>query len=409
MHEALANAGRAADVQERQLELTILMPCLDEAETIGACIAKASEFLARTGIAGEILVADNGSTDGSPEIAAGLGARVVPVALRGYGSALAGGIAAARGAHIVMGDADGSYDFAALDQFVAQLRAGADLVMGNRFAGGIKPNAMPFLHRFLGNPVLSWLGRLLYGAPVGDFHCGLRGFRADAIRPLGLNSPGMEFASEMVVKATVAGLRIAEVPTTLSPDGRSRAPHLRTWRDGWRHLRFLLLLCPRWLFFYPGVALLGLGFAAMIWLLPGPRRIGGVVLDVNTLVYCAVATITGAQAIAFSLLARSLAARDGLLPARSTLVGMARLWTLEAGLVAGAVLTLAGIAASVWAVEIWQHAGFGELDPSQSLRVVVPAATAIALGLQGMFASFLLAMVAPGPGARKDGRGGPAE
>src|SRR5687767_10394655 len=237
-------------------ELTVLMPCLDEAETVGRCVAKARGFLERAGIQGEVLVVDNGSSDGSVRLAEQAGARVVQERRRGYGNALRSGIEQARGRFVVMGDADDSYDFSALDPFLERLRAGADLVIGNRFQGGIAARAMPPLHRYLGNPVLTGIGRLFFRSPVGDFHCGLRGFRRDAIVALGLSTEGMEFASEMVVRATVEGLRIVEVPTTLAPDGRSRRPHLRTFRDGWRHLRFLLLFSPRWLFLYPGVILM---------------------------------------------------------------------------------------------------------------------------------------------------------
>jgi glycosyltransferase involved in cell wall biosynthesis len=264
--------GRVVDDDTREsCELTILMPCLDEALTVAGCIAKARGFLERSGIDGEVLVVDNGSTDGSQQIAGQAGARVVHARRPGYGSALRSGITAARGRYVIMGDADDSYDFGALDLFVASLRDGADLVMGNRFKGSIAPGAMPPLHRFFGNPLLSRIGRLFFRSPVGDFHCGMRGFRRQAIVALGLNTDGMEFASEMVVRATVEKLRIAEVPTTLMPDGRNRPPHLRSFRDGWRHLRFLLLFSPRWLFLYPGALLMLAGLASMLWLLPGPR------------------------------------------------------------------------------------------------------------------------------------------
>src|SRR6267154_1346802 len=258
------------------MELSVVMPCLNEKATVGVCVKKALNAMERHGIRGEVIVADNGSTDGSREIAAQFGARVVPIEARGYGSALRGGITAARGRFVLMGDADDSYDFSQLDLFVGKLREGNDLVMGNRFQGGILPGAMPPLHRYLGNPVLTGIGRLFFKSPVGDFHCGLRAFRRDAIERLDLRTHGMEFASEMVVKATAFGLRVTEIPTTLSPDGRDRAPHLRTWRDGWRHLRFLLLYSPRWLFLYPGMALFVLGAVVSTLLLPGPVMIGNV-------------------------------------------------------------------------------------------------------------------------------------
>jgi glycosyltransferase involved in cell wall biosynthesis len=287
-------------------ELTILMPCLDEAETVAVCVAKARAYLRRSAISGEVLVVDNGSVDGSPRIAEQAGARVILEHHSGYGNALRAGIVAARGRYVIMGDADDSYDFTALDPFVASLRGGADLVMGNRFLGGIAPQAMPALHRYLGNPLLSGIGRLFFRSPVGDFHCGLRGFRREAMAGLGLTAGGMEFASEMVVRATVEGLRIAEVPTTLSPDGRTRRPHLRSFRDGWRHLRFLLLFSPRWLFLYPGAILMIAGLASMLWLLPGPRHIGGIGLDVNTLMYCVAAIVCGFQAVAFAVFAKPI-------------------------------------------------------------------------------------------------------
>jgi glycosyltransferase involved in cell wall biosynthesis len=376
-----------------ECELTILMPCLDEAETIAACVAKARRFLEREGVRGEVLVADNGSRDGSPELARSAGARVQVVLDKGYGAALIGGIRAARGRFVIMGDADDSYDFAALGPFLDALRRGADLVMGNRFRGGIRPGAMPLLHRYLGNPVLSALGRLFFGVPVGDFHCGLRGFRRDAILALGLSAPGMEFASELVVKAGLRRLAIAEVPTVLSPDGRSRRPHLRTWRDGWRHLRFLLLFSPNWLFLYPGLALMAAGALSMAWLLPGTRQIDGIGLDVNTLVYSAVAIVGGFQAVALALFAKIFAIDAGLLPSTSRMVHLAHRVTLEAGIVVGLVLLAGGIAASGWAVELWGASRFGRLDPSASLRLVVPAATAILLGLQIIASSFFIGVL----------------
>ena len=389
----IALTDRADLTGRQEVELTILMPCLNEAETIAACIVKAQAFLGRSGVVGEVLIADNGSTDGSREIALALGARVEPVAARGYGSALLGGIAAARGRYTIMGDADDSYDFASLDLFLERLRQGCDLVMGNRFKGGIRAGAMPFLHRYLGNPVLSALGRRLYRVPIGDFHCGLRGFRTAGMRAIGLHLPGMEFASEMVVKAALAGLAIAEVPTVLAPDGRSRPPHLRTWRDGWRHLRFLLLLCPRWLFLYPGLGLAALGAAGMASLLAGPRHLYGVELDVHTLVYCAAAIVVGFQVAAFALFAQYFGPGAGLAPRRSRLLAVAESWSLEGGLAIGALLTLAGIAGSIHALGIWSAQNYGDLDPSSTLRVVVPSATAIMLGLQMAFSSFLISML----------------
>jgi hypothetical protein len=340
-----------------------------------------------------VVVADNGSTDGSRELAAAAGARVVDVAPRGYGAALLGGIAAARGRFVIMGDADDSYDFTALGPFLAKLREGCDLVMGDRFAGGISAGAMPPLHRYLGNPVLSFLGRLLFRSPCRDFHCGLRGFRRDAILALDLRTTGMEFASEMVVKATLHGLAVTEVPTTLSVDGRSQPPKLRTWRDGWRHLRFLLLYSPRWLFLYPGVALMALGAALAAWLLPGPRRLGAVELDVHTLLYATTAVVVGFQAVTFALFTKVFAISEGLLPDDPRLRRVARLTSLEVGLVAGAALLAAGVAGSLYAFEVWGSGNFGHLDPRRMLRIVIPSVGAVTLGAEAILASFFLSVL----------------
>jgi glycosyltransferase involved in cell wall biosynthesis len=375
------------------LELTILMPCLNEAETIQVCVKKAKRYIESRGIRGEVLIADNGSTDGSQALAESCGARVVPIPTRGYGAALQGGVEAARGTFVIMGDADDSYDFTALDPFIEKLRAGYELVMGNRFMGGIAPNAMPPLHKYLGNPVLTGIGRLLFRSPAGDFHCGLRGFRRDSVLSLGLTSPGMEFASEMVVKATLRKLRMTEVPTTLSPDGRSRPPHLRSWHDGWRHLRFLLLFSPAWLFFYPGLLLFLIGTAAMIWLLPGQRSAGGITLDVNTLVFTAASIICGFQAIVFYMFAKTYAIRADLLPEDPLLGRLRGVLRLERGLIVGFVLALFGFALATYAVGVWGTQSFGPLDAEQSLRIVVPSATLLMLGLQVIFSSCLLSIL----------------
>lgn len=375
------------------LELSILMPCLNEAETIETCVKKAKGYLESRQIQGEVLVADNGSTDGSQRLAAACGARVVHVQDAGYGAALLGGIEAARGRYVIMGDADDSYDFTALDPFVEQLRAGYELVMGNRFLGGIKRDAMPSLHRYLGNPVLTGIGRLLFRSPSGDFHCGLRGFRRESILALALTCEGMEFASEMVVKATLRNLRIAEVPTTLSPDGRSRAPHLRSWRDGWRHLRFLVLFSPAWLFFYPGVAMLLAGAATMAWLLPGQHSVGAVTFGINTLVFAAAGVICGFQAIVFYMFAKTYATRVGLLPADPVVARLRELLRLEVGLIAGAAAITTGLILATYAVGVWGAQSFGSLDPALSLRIVIPSATLLILGLQIMFSSCLLSLL----------------
>jgi glycosyltransferase involved in cell wall biosynthesis len=374
-------------------ELTILMPCLNEGETLAVCVAKARAYLARSGVAGEVLIADNGSTDGSVEIAQRAGARVVHEKRKGYGSALRAGIAAARGRYIVMGDADDSYDFAALDPFVEALRGGADLVMGNRFKGGIAPKAMPPLHRYLGNPVLSGIGRLFFRSPIGDFHCGLRGFRAEAMRGLGLATEGMEFASEMVVRATVDGLRIVEVPATLSPDGRSGPPHLRSFRDGWRHLRFLLLLSPRWLFLYPGAALMLTGLASMLWLLPAPRMLFGFGLGVNTLIFSAAAIVCGFQAVTFAIFAKVFATNARLLPPDERMRRFTSLLNVEVGMGAGLLLLAAGLAGSAYSLGLWRLAAFGALNPEVTLRIVAPSATAMIVGLQLVFSSFFLGVL----------------
>ena len=373
------------------LELTILMPCLNEAETLEVCVRKAIGFLNRTGIKGEVIVADNGSTDGSQEMAAKAGARVINVPMRGYGAALMGGIAGARSRFIIMGDADDSYDLEHLDAFIEKLRGGADLVMGNRFLGGIAPGAMPPLHRYLGNPVLSFLGRLFFPIRVGDFHCGLRGFSRDAISALGLRSSGMEFASEMVVKAALYDLKIDEVPTTLSPDGRSRAPHLKTWRDGWRHLRFLLLHSPRWLFLYPGITLMVAGVFGVALLAPGAVRLSSnLELDIHTLIAACFSVILGAQLVMFSAVARRYAASEGFLPPLKNLGGgvVAGL-SLERTLQLALALFVCGFAGAIWAVTYWAGAGFGAINYPLVLRVLMIALTAIVVAVQAAASAFL--------------------
>ena len=376
-----------------EYEFTILMPCFNEAETLARCISKAKEFLVRNGCQGEILVADNGSTDGSQAIATAHGARVVMIAERGYGSALLGGIRAARGKYVVMGDSDDSYDFSRLEAFVDQLRAGFQLVMGNRFRGGILPGAMPALHRYLGNPVLTGIGRLFFHSACGDFHCGLRGFDREAILSLDLQASGMEFASEMVVKATIAKWRIAEVPTTLSPDGRSRPPHLRSWRDGWRHLRFLLLFSPRSLFLYPGMVLFVLGFLTMAWLLPHARQIAGVTFDIGTLLYAALAVVVGFQSMIFWAFAKVYGMREGIVPADPWFNSMRRLIKLEMGLVIGVLLVLAGLGLATYAVQGWGTHGFGPMAADKTMRLIIPSCIAILLGSQIIYSSFFMSIL----------------
>jgi glycosyltransferase involved in cell wall biosynthesis len=379
--------------QEEPLELSVVMPCLNEEETLATCIRKAQRAIADANIAGEVIVADNGSTDRSIEIAEQLGARVVRVNAKGYGSALMGGIAASRGQFIVMGDADDSYDFGHIPRFVDELRRGSDLVMGNRFRGGIQKGAMPALHRYLGNPVLTKVGRVLFRSRAGDFHCGLRAFRKDAYQRMGLRTTGMEFASEMVVKATLFKMRIAEVPTTLSPDGRSRPPHLRTWRDGWRHLRFLLMYSPRWLFLYPGILMVLLGLAGCALLLPGPRVFHGIGFDVHTLLYAFVSVLLGFQLVAFATFTKVFAITEGLLPEDPRLNRVFRWVTLETGLVVGGLLMAIGMGGSVWAVSHWAGGKFGALQPEQMLRIVMPSVFSLTLGLQIASSSFFLSIL----------------
>ena len=375
------------------IELTILMPCLNEAETIEVCVRTAMGFLQRYGVDGEVLIADNGSTDGSQGLAEALGARVVAIPEKGYGAALNGGIAAAHGRYVIMGDADDSYDFENLEGMVEALRAGADLVMGNRFKGGIAPGAMPPLHRYLGNPVLSFLGRLFYSIPIGDFHCGLRGFSRQAILDLRLQSTGMEFASEMVVKASLNHLNIVETPTTLKPDGRSRPPHLRSWRDGWRHLRFLLLHSPRWLFIYPGLALITVGVAGSAMLAQHSVRITPrIELDVHSLVVACFAILIGVQLMMFGALARRYQMIEGVLPPianfKQFLLGL----SLERILQVAVVIFLAGAAGIIWAVMHWASLGFGPIPYNLVMRVLVIALTAVAVAIQLAASGFLASM-----------------
>jgi len=387
------NRQRTEDANLPTCELSIVMPCLNEAETLEVCIQKARGFMEQHGIDGEVIIADNGSTDGSQGLATKCGARVIDVPAKGYGSALLGGIRAARGQYIIMGDADDSYDFVNLMPFVEKLRAGYDLVMGNRFRGGIMPNAMPPLHKYLGNPVLTFIGKLLFKSACGDFHCGLRGFRKDTAIELDLRTTGMEFASEMVVKMTLNKKQIAEVPTTLSKDGRSRPPHLRSWHDGWRHLRFLLLYSPRWLFFYPGLVSMVLGLLIWAFLLPSAQLIQGVRLDVHTLLYGALLLTLGYQSTIFAVFTKVFAISEGLLPADPKLEKRLSEVSLEKGLICGGLALLLGIAGSILAVVNWELKGFGLLNPSETLRVVIPSVTAIALGFQTMLSSLFLGVL----------------
>lgn len=376
-----------------ELELSIVMPCLNEAETLARCVRKARFFLDAHGIAGEVVVADNGSIDGSQQIANALGARLVHVQARGYGAALMGGIAEARGRYVAMGDADDSYDFGGLMPFLNSLRDGADLVMGNRFLGGVAPGAMPPLHRYLGNPVLSFIGRSFFDTAIGDFHCGLRAFRRDRMLALGLTARGMEFASEMVVKAALHRLDIREVPTTLLPDGRSRAPHLRTWRDGWRHLRFLLTFAPKWLFVYPGLMLAGAGGLGVAALAITPIDVGGVELGVTTLLFAAMAVLLGSQLIGFGILARLHGIATGMWPAGPVIGSFRKRFTLELGCLAGGGLLILGLGGAVALFLRWAGSDFGGTNPAEFMRGAIPAMLATCLGLQTVFTSFLIGLL----------------
>ena len=375
------------------VELSIVMPCLNEAETLATCIRKAQSYLDRSGVSGEIVIGDNGSTDGSQQIATSLGARVIPIPIRGYGAALYGAITAAHGRYCIMGDSDDSYNFEKLDAFVDKLREGYDLVMGNRFQGGIMPGAMPWKNRYIGNPILSTIGKILFRAEVGDFHCGLRGFSRGAFQQMDLRTTGMEFASEMVIKAKLMGMKMTEVPTTLSPDGRTRPPHLLPYRDGWRHLRFMLLHSPRWLFLYPGSLLILLGLAGCAWLLPGPRVVYGIEFDVHTLLYAFVSVLLGFQFVSFAVFTKVFAISEGLLPEDPRLNRVFRYITLEAGLAAGALLVALGIGGSIFAVSGWAKESFGPLDAGRMLRIVMPSVFSLTLGVQVICSSFFLSIL----------------
>jgi len=378
------------------VELTILIPCLNEAETIARCVETARLGIQRAGVRGEIIVADNGSTDGSPAIAEKSGARVVLVKEKGYGSALRGGIQAAAGKWILMGDADDSYDFSEADRFVKKFQEGFELVMGCRLpvgGGAILPGAMPWKNRWLGNPVLSFIGRLFFKCPAHDFHCGLRGFTKAAFGKMDLQTTGMEFASEMVIKSTFKQLKIAEVPVTLRPDGRSRPPHLKPWRDGWRHLRFMLLFSPRWLFLVPGLVLSALGVLFATALSLNDIKIGGVAFDVGTLAVACMAAIIGFQLVAFAFYTKVFAIAEGLLPDDPGFSRAFKFFTLEKGIVFGLAVLAAGVVLLAWALWIWKQAHYGDLQPADNLRRLIPAVTLIVLGVQVVFSSFFMSVL----------------
>jgi glycosyltransferase involved in cell wall biosynthesis len=374
-------------------EVSVVMPCLNEARTVGRCIDKATQAFQEMGISGEVVIADNGSSDGSPEIASQHGARVVHVERRGYGNALQAGIAAARGQYVIMGDADDSYDFHGLAPFLILLRQGYDLVMGNRFQGGIRPGAMPWLHRYIGNPVLTGILNLFFHSPIGDAHCGLRGFRKDACLRLDLQSPGMEFASEMVVKACLNRQKITEIPIVLHPDGRDRPPHLRSFRDGWRHLRFLLLLCPLWLYLIPSLCLLGAGLILMAWLTSGPRMVGRVVFDVHTMLLGSLCLLLGNQTLWLWAYARAYGRSNRILPATPISERLLAYLSLERCLRLGAVLLITGLALNVWLVWQWYRSNLGPLDVQTTLRFALWGFTAMVLGGQTIYGSFFFSML----------------
>ncbi|CAM3457132.1 glycosyltransferase family 2 protein [Aequorivita lipolytica] len=375
------------------VELSVVMPCLNEAETLAVCIKKAQGFFEHENITGEVIIADNGSTDGSQQIAKDLNAAVVNVPQKGYGSALRGGIEAANGKFIIMGDADDSYDFNNLMPYLSKLREGNDMVMGNRFKGGIKKGAMPFLHKYLGNPVLSFIGRLFFKSKIGDFHCGLRGFSKEAYFKMELKTTGMEFASEMIVKASLKNLKIAEVPTVLSPDGRSRPPHLNTWRDGWRHLRFLVLYSPNWLFLIPGLLLMVFGLITSTFLVSGPVSIGAVNFGVHTLLYTCGFVLIGFQFILFYGLTKVFTVENELLPKSNKYDRLFKFINLEKGLVVGLLLVIGGIVLSILAYADWQAISFGNIENTSVFRRVIPAVTLMLLGVQVILFSLFFSIL----------------
>ena len=377
----------------QNIELSIVMPCLNEAETLAICITKAQSFIDTNAIKGEVVIADNGSTDGSITIAKSLKAKVVNAEQKGYGSALKAGIEAANGKYIIMGDADNSYDFNTLMPYVTELRNGTDLVMGNRFKGGIEKDAMPFLHKYLGNPVLSFIGRLFFKINIGDFHCGLRGFSKSAYNQMNLKTSGMEFASEMVVKSKLTNLSIAEVPTKLYKDGRTRAPHLKTWSDGWRHLRFLILYAPNWLFLFPGILLVLVGLIMSIALIINPIEFENFTLDVHTLLYTSAFLLVGFQFIIFYGLTKIFAVENELLPKSNRYNKLFKFINLEKGLIIGFILVCVGLFLSYKGLSSWKSTDFRTLDTQTTLRIIIPAITALQLGIQTILFSFFFSVL----------------
>jgi len=374
-----------SQIDEKALELSIVMPCLNEERTVGSCIVQAKTFLSSSKINGEIIIADNGSTDHSVEIASTNGAVVIHVEEKGYGNALRAGFLAARGKYIIMADADESYDLLHLDGFIEKLRGGYELVMGNRFKGGIKKGAMPWHHKYIGNPILSFIGKLFFKTPANDFHCGLRGFAKEAIIKMNLQTTGMELASEIVIKASILDMKVCEIPTTLSPDGRDRPPHLRSFRDAWRHFRFLLLFSPRWLFLYPGLIMMGIGLFSAILLLSSPR--------VHSLLYSSAAMIIGFQLVVFATFTKAFVINEELMPEDPRLNWYFQHITLEVGAITGLALLLLGIGGTFYAYKIWETRLFGPLDPANTMRIVIPSVTSLALGAQIVFSSFFLSVL----------------
>ena len=378
---------------KKELELSIVMPCLNEAETLSTCIDKAQKFLSEYNINGEVVIGDNGSTDGSQQIAMNHGARVVNIESKGYGNALMGAIESSIGEFIIMGDSDDSYDFSELMPFVLKLRDGYDLVMGNRFKGGIKKGAMPFLHYYVGNPVLSFVGRLFFSNKIGDFHCGLRGLKKEAYYKMNLHTTGMEFATEMVVKSTFTGLKITEVPTILYPDGRTRPPHLRTWRDGWRHLRFMLIYSPRWLFLFPGIFMMTIGAIGGGILFNGPITLSDITFDIDTLAYMSILFLIGFQCTLFYFLAKAFAINSELLPFDASKNESFKYINLESGLFAACLFILMGLIGTYIGIHHWDNNGFGTMDPGKLMRIIIPSITSLLLGVQLFFGSFLFSML----------------
>jgi glycosyltransferase involved in cell wall biosynthesis len=376
-----------------EVEVSFVMPCLNEARTLEACIRAARKCIDSNGLAGEVVVADNGSTDGSQELARRCGARVVDIAQKGYGHALIGGINAAHGRFVVMGDSDQSYDFAEAMPMIALLRSGSDLVMGNRFKGRIMPGAMPFKHKYLGNPVLSRIGRVVFGVPVGDFHCGLRAFSKAAYEKMDVRTTGMEFASELVIKAKIKGMKISEVPVTLHKDGRDRPPHLRSWRDGWRHLRFMLSLSPRWTLFIPGAVLAGLGVVLGVLVATGPLNVGSVRLDIHTLVAAGLMLIVGYQAMVAGAAMRIFTLTEEIGPPSEFLQRAFRVFTLERGVVAGVLMCIAGAAFTAIPVWMWLRSGLGDLNTATTLRPMIIGSILLAMGVETVLMSFVLSMM----------------